>query len=109
MFNFGNLAGMMSMLPKMKENMQQMQEEMKYVSAEAASGGGVVTARVNGKLELVDLRISRNIPGVADDLDMLEDLIKAAVNMAGQKVQQEIRTKMTSKFGDMPGLDQFLR
>ncbi|MBN2063375.1 MAG: YbaB/EbfC family nucleoid-associated protein [Sedimentisphaerales bacterium] len=109
MFNFGNIAGMMGMLPKIKENMQQLQDEMKFISAEAASGGGIVTAKVNGKLELIDLKINRDIPGVADDLDMLEDLVKAAVNMAAQKAQEQVRARMAGKFGDMPGMDQLLR
>ncbi len=111
MFNFGNLAGMMSKLPKLKENMAQMQEELKTVVVEASSGGGIVTAKMNGKFELVDLVINKDIPGVADDLEMLEDLIKAAINMATQKAQETIQSKMAGQFGDLglPNLDQLLK
>lgn len=111
MFNFGNIAGMMSKLPKLKENMQQMQEELKLLTVEASSGGGVVTARMNGKFELTSLVINKDIPGVADDLEMLEDLIIAAVNMASQKAQEAARAKMAGQFGDLglPDIDQLMK
>ena len=111
MFNLGNLAGMMGKLPKLKENMKQMQEELKTISVEASSGGGIVTVKMNGRFEVTSLVINKDIPGVADDLEMLEDLIKAAVNMASQKAQETVQAKMAGQFGDLglPNMDQLLK
>ena len=111
MFNFGNIAGLMSKLPKLQENMKQIQEELQHVVVEASSGGGVVTVKMNGKFEMLSLTINKDVPGVADDLEMLEDLVVAATNMAMQKAQEAARAKMAGQFGDLgiPGIDQMLR
>ncbi len=99
---------MMGKLPKLQENMKKAQDELKNVVVEASSGGGVVTAKMNGKFELISVKINKDMPGVADDLEMLEDLVTAAVNMAQQKAAEAAKAKMMEAFGDMglPNLDQ---
>lgn len=102
---------MMSKLPKLQENMKRMQEDLQRVVVEASSGGGVVTVKMNGKFEMLSLTINKDVPGVADDLEMLEDLIVAATNMASQKAQEAAKAKMAEEFGDLglPGMDQLLK
>ena len=106
--NLGNIASMMGKLPQLQENMKKMQEELKTVVVEASSGGGVVTAKMNGKFELISIKINKDMPGVADDLEMLEDLVTAAVNMAQQKAAEAAKEKMMGAFGDLglPNMDQ---
>ena len=94
---------------KMMKNLQQMQakmqEEMQRVDVEASSGGGMVTARMNGKKELLALKLSPEAI-TPDDAELLEDLIVAAVNEAGRKVDEEIEQMTQGMAGGMniPGL-----
>jgi DNA-binding YbaB/EbfC family protein len=77
----GNIQQMMQKAQKMQELMQQKQEELNGQEFKSSSGGGVVEAAVNGRRELLSLKIQ---PDAVDpeDLEMLEDLVIAAVNGA---------------------------
>jgi nucleoid-associated protein EbfC len=81
-----NLGKMMKDLQKMQEKLQADVEELEI---EATSGGGVVTAKMNGKKQLVSLRLAPEAI-TPDDPGMVEDLVLAAVNEAGRKVDAEI-------------------
>jgi DNA-binding YbaB/EbfC family protein len=97
--NFGgnmggmNLQQMMKQAQKMKEQMEEAQEELEDAEITASSGGGMVTATVNGKKELLSIKIK---PEAVDpsDTEMLEDLIMAAVNEANEKAQKLYDEKM---------------
>lgn len=91
---------------KMQEKMAEMQKELALRTVEASAGGGMVTATVNGGQELVSLKID---PSVVDpkDIEMLQDLVVAAVNegvrRSKQMVQDEM-SKLTSGLGlNLPG------
>ena len=86
-----NVAKMMKDFQKMQAKMQQ---EIDGVEVEASAGGGVVTARMNGKKELIGLVLSPEAI-TPDDPEMMQDLILAAINEAGRKVDAEIQ-KLTS-------------
>ncbi len=108
---FGQLGDMMGLMKKakqMKEQMEQLQAEMATRVHEAEAGGGAVTARVNGKNEVVAVKIQ---PSAAADLEMLEDLIRAAVNAALRKnteaMQQEM-SRLTAGLG-LPGMDALVK
>ena len=94
---------------KMMKNLQQMQakmqEEMQRLDVEASSGGGMVTARMNGKKELLALKLAPEAI-TPDDSELLEDLIVAAVNEAGRKVDEQIEQMTQGMAGGMniPGL-----
>jgi len=96
-------------LPKMMKDLQKMQAklqaEIETLEVEASAGGGVVTARMNGKKELVSLRFEPE--GITpDDPEMMQDLIVAAVNEAGRKIDEEVQRKtqgIAGAFG-IPGL-----
>ena len=81
-----NLGKMMKDLQKMQEKLQANVEALEI---EATSGGGVVTAKMNGKKQLVSLRLAPEAI-TPDDPGMVEDLVLAAVNEAGRKVDAEI-------------------
>jgi DNA-binding YbaB/EbfC family protein len=85
--------------------MAEMQEEMANKQVEASAGGGMVTAVVNGKQQLLDLKIE---PAAVDpdDVEMLQDLVVAAVNEAIKQSQQMAQEEMSKITGglNIPGL-----
>jgi DNA-binding YbaB/EbfC family protein len=94
-------------MKKMLEEAQRMQEKLQRDLAEvrvtASAGGGVVTATVDGQKQLLELKID---PGAVDpdDIDMLQDLVVAAVNEAARRVDEEIQEKLGGMMGSMGGL-----
>jgi DNA-binding YbaB/EbfC family protein len=93
-------------LKEIQSKMQQMQEEMSRKQVTADSGGGIVTATVNGRMELVKLRIDKSKIDV-NDTEMLEDLITAAVSAAQRKSAEAMQEEMSKMAGDMglpPGM-----
>ena len=81
-----NIGTMMKDLQKMQAKMQ---TDMETLEIEGSAGGGVVTTRMNGKKELLALKLSEDAI-TPDDLELMEDLLVAAVNDAGRKVDEEI-------------------
>ena len=100
-----NQMQMMKQAQKMQQDLLRMQEEMQTKEYEATAGGGVITAVVNGQKEL--LRVTIDPEAVdPDDVEMLQDMVVAAVNealrMAEEATEQEMG-KLTGGLG-MPGL-----
>lgn len=92
-----NIGKMMKDLQKMQTKLQ---AEVETLEIEASSGGGVVTARMNGQKELLSLKISPEAI-TPDDPELMEDLLIAAVNEAGREVDREVQ-KLTQ--GLAPGM-----
>lgn len=97
---------LMKQAQKMQREMAQKQEALSQRVFEASSGGGMVTAKINGKQELLELKIE---PDVVDksDIAMLQDLIVAAVNEAHRRAGEEMQKEMASLMGGMgmpPGM-----
>jgi DNA-binding YbaB/EbfC family protein len=83
---------------------QKMQEEIAAIRVEGSAGGGMVTVKMDGQKSVLGVKID---PEVAGDLEMLQDMIVAAVNDAGRKVDQEAQAKMGGMLGGLglpPGL-----
>ena len=101
----GGLGGIMKQAQQMQRKMAQVQEELEKMQVEASSGGGMVTAVVSGKQQLLDLKIDPSVVD-ADDVEMLQDLIMAAINEAVKKSQQIASEEMGKVTGGMniPGL-----
>lgn len=96
-----NLSKMMKNAQKMQKEMEKMQKEAKEKTYSAQSGGGMVKATVNGKYEIISLEIEKEIVD-EEDVEMLQDLIIAAVNEALKKVGEEMTQglgKMTESLG----------
>jgi len=115
--NLANLPQMMAKAREMQEKMKALQDELARRTVSADAGAGVVTATVNGKLELISLRIDRARLGATgpeekvafgqDDIELLEDLIVAAVSQAQTKAAEMIREEMSKATGDLglpPGM-----
>jgi DNA-binding YbaB/EbfC family protein len=104
--NLGNMPGLMAKAREMQDKMKAMQEELAKRQVVAEAAGGMVQATVNGRMELVKLRIdkSRIDP---NDTEMLEDVIVAAVAAAQNKAAEtakEQMQKMASEIGIPPGM-----
>lgn len=101
----GNMAGMMKQVQKMQQDMQKMQEELELREVQATSGGGAVTVVATGKKNIVSIKINPEAVD-EDDVEMLEDLILAAVNEALRNADEMVTSEMSKITGGMniPGL-----
>jgi DNA-binding YbaB/EbfC family protein len=105
----GQLATLMKQLPKIKEEMEKLQARLGQISADGDAGGGLVKVLVNGRLEVTACTISDE---ALKDRELLEDLIRAAVNQAIEKARKkagEETQKMAAELGlptgmNLPGL-----
>ncbi len=100
-----DLSGMMKQAQKLQAKMMAMQEEVGNRTVSAQAGGGMVEAVVNGRQELVSLRIDPEVV-VAEDVEMLQDLILAALNEALNRSREMMAAEMAKLTGGMqiPGL-----
>jgi len=92
-----NVEKMMKDLQRMQSKLQ---DEIEALEVEATSGGGVVTARMNGKKDLVGLTLTADAI-TPEDPGMMQDLIIAAINEAGRKVDAEIQRKTQGLAGGL--------
>lgn len=99
------LGNIMKQAQLMQQKMERMQAELEDHQVEAAAGGGMVTATVNGRQQLVDLKIEASVVD-PEDVDMLQDLVLAAVNEALKKSQDMVQQEMSKLTGglNIPGL-----
>jgi DNA-binding YbaB/EbfC family protein len=104
--NLGNLGDLMKRAKEMQEQMKTMQEEMAKKTVTADAGAGMVSATVNGRLELVKLKIDKSKIDI-NDTEMLEDVIIAAVHAAQERASGMMQTEMQRIAGEMglpPGM-----
>src|SRR5579863_1469799 len=98
------------MLSQANQMQEEVQRKLSDTVVEATSGGGAVTATMNGKKELLKLRIDpaavTSLTGAQADVEMLEDLIVAAVNEAGRKADEAIKSSVQGMLGGLklPGM-----
>jgi DNA-binding YbaB/EbfC family protein len=93
---------MMRQVQQMQAEMLKAQEQLKHEIVEASAGGGMVTVKMTGELELTDIRID---PGAVDpeDVELLGDMIQAAVNEAIRAAQELAASKMGAVTGGLGG------
>lgn len=97
----GNMTNLMKQAQRMQRQMEEGQKELETKEFTAKAGGGAVEARVNGKKELLSIKISEEAVD-PDDVEMLQDMIVAAVNEAmgqAEAAGQELMGKMTGGLG----------
>ena len=96
---------MMKQAQELQKQMMKLQEELESATVEATAGGGVVKAVVSGKMRVESLSIDPDVVD-AEDVDMLQDLVMAAVNEGIEKAQEMANSKMGALTGGMkiPGL-----
>ncbi|MDY3211409.1 MULTISPECIES: YbaB/EbfC family nucleoid-associated protein [unclassified Pyramidobacter] len=96
----GNMNQMLKQAQAMQAKMMKAQEELKEARVEGNAGGGMVSATVNGQGELVGVKISKEVVD-PEDVEMLEDLILAAVSDAANKAREMMEQRMGSLTGGM--------
>ena len=99
------LGGMLKQAQKSQAQLAKMQDEMAQKTIEASSGGGMVSVVVNGKQEVISIRIEPEVVN-PEDIDMLQDLVLAAVNEGIRKAQEMVSEEMKKLTGglNIPGL-----
>jgi hypothetical protein len=102
MFNKGQLAGLMKQAQAMQDNLKKAQEELGLIEVSAESGAGLVKVTMTCKHEVKRVEIDPSL--LADDKDLLEDLVAAAFNAALRKAEETSEAKMGKITAGMPGL-----
>ena len=100
-----NMGKMMKQAQQLQNKMEKLQEEMADKTVEASAGGGMVKAVANGRQEIVSISIEKEVVD-PEDVEMLQDLITAAVNDALSQSQKMVSEEMSKLTGGMniPGL-----
>jgi nucleoid-associated protein EbfC len=91
------------MLSRLRQVQEDLQRQVNSVAVEASAGGGMVTVRMNGQKQVLDVKIEPEV-FAGKDQEMLQDLFRAAVNEASKRVDEELASQMKSLAGGMPGL-----
>lgn len=101
----GNMGNMMKQMQKMQKEMEKTQKQIEEKEIEVTAGGGAIKAVVNGKRELLSIDIDESVVD-AEDVEMLEDLVLAAVNEGLRKAEAMMEKEMGKLTGGMniPGL-----
>jgi len=101
----GGMGGLMKQAQKMQNRIMQLQEELGAKTVEGSAGGGMVTVVANGKQEVLSIRIEAEVVD-PEDVDMLQDLVLAAVNEALNRSREMVSSEMAKITGGMniPGL-----
>ena len=100
-----NMQSMLKQAQKMQEDMAEKQAELEAREYDEAAGGGVVNIKINGKKEILSVKLAEEIVD-PDDIETLEDLIVAGVNEAIKKVEADASSEMSKITGSMsiPGM-----
>jgi len=100
-----NMGNLLKKAQELQEKMAKLQEELGEKTVEASSGGGMVTVMANGKQEIVSIKIDPEVVD-ANDVEMLEDLVLAAINDALYQAKQLVSEEMSQLTGGVkiPGI-----
>jgi DNA-binding YbaB/EbfC family protein len=100
MMNKGQLAGLMKQAQQMQDNVKRMQEQLATIEVDGQSGAGLVKVTMTCKHDVKRISIDPSL--LADDKDMLEDLVAAAINDAVRKVEVTVQEKMAGVTAGLP-------
>lgn len=97
-----NMSQMMRQVQQMQAEMEKAQESLKHETVEASAGGGMVTVKVSGELQVLELKID---PEAVDpeDVELLQDMVQAAVNEAVRSAQELAANKLGAATGGLGG------
>lgn len=91
------------MLSKLRQVQEDLQRQVNSVNVETSAGGGMVSVKMNGQKQVLEVKIEPEI-FAGKDQEMLQDLVRAAVNEAGRRVDEELASQMKNLAGGMPGM-----
>ena len=91
------------MLSRLRQVQEDLQKQVNSVTVEATAGGGMVAVKMNGQKQVVDVHIEPDV-FASKDHEMLQDLVRAAVNEASRRVDEELANQMKNLSGNIPGI-----
>jgi len=97
------VSALQQMLSRLRQVQEDLQRQVNSVAVEASAGGGMVTVRMNGQKQVLDVKIEPEV-FASKDQEMLQDLVRAAVNEASRRVDDELANQMKSLSSGLPGL-----
>jgi nucleoid-associated protein EbfC len=97
------VKALQQILTQFRQMQENLQKQVDSVNIEASAGGGMVTVKMNGQKQLTEIRIDTEVFS-GKDQELLQDLVRAAVNEAGRRVDEELTSQMKSLTGGIPGM-----
>jgi len=91
------------MLARFRQQWEDVQQQVNSVNVEASAGGGMVTVKMNGQKQILNLRVEPEV-FASKDAELLQDLVRAAVNEASRRVDDELASQMKNLTAGMPGM-----
>lgn len=96
-----DMNSIMQQAQKVQSKMESIQKELENLEVEGSAGGGMVIVKANGKQEVLSIKIEPEV--ISEDIEMLEDLVLAAVNQAMSRAQEEAAEQMKKATGGLMG------
>jgi len=97
------VSALQQMLSRLRQVQEDLQRQVNSVAVEASAGGGMVTVKMNGQKQVLDVKIEAEV-FASKDQEMLQHLVQAAVNEASRRVDEELASQMKNLAGGLPGL-----
>jgi DNA-binding YbaB/EbfC family protein len=97
------VKALQQILTQFRQMQENLQKQVEIVNVEASAGGGMVIVKMNGQKQITELRVDPEV-FAGKDSELLQDLIRAAVNEAGRRVDEELTSQMKSLAGGIPGM-----
>jgi len=97
------VKALQQILTQFRQMQENLQKQVETVNVDASAGGGMVTVRMNGQKQVTEIHIDPEVFS-GKDQELLQDLVRAAVNEAGRRVDEELTSQMKSLTGGIPGM-----
>jgi DNA-binding YbaB/EbfC family protein len=97
------VKALQQILTQFRQMQEGLQKQVETVSVEASAGGGMVTVKMNGQKQLTEIRIDPEV-FAGKDQELLQDLVRAAVNEASRRVDEELTNQLKNIAGGIPGI-----
>ena len=97
------VKALQQILMQFRQMQERLQKQMEQLEVEASAGGGMVTVKMNGQKQVTEVRIDPEV-FVGKDQEMLQDLVRAAINEASRRVDEELANQMKNLAGGLPGI-----
>jgi nucleoid-associated protein EbfC len=97
------VKALQQILTQFRQMQENLQKQVETVHVEASAGGGMVTVKMNGQKQITEIHIDPEV-FAGKDQELLQDLVRAAVNEAGRRVDDELSNQMKSLAGGIPGM-----
>ena len=97
------VSALQQMLSRLRQVQEDLQRQVNSVAVEASAGGGMVVVKMNGQKQVLDVKIEKEV-FAGKDQEMLQDLVRAAVNEASRRVDDELASQMKNLASGFPGI-----